>query len=156
MSNKTVSKIDYDTFHYLTYCLMDKIDQSIVDTIDYIAAPGRGGLLPGVIISHYFNKPFIPVVWSNKDTTLQHHNEFLAEKLYTGSNILLVKNISNSGKTLIEITKDLMYADPHPNIPSGQLYTSTVFQRHNSKFQCAFFGKMIDDETWIQFPWESV
>lgn len=154
--DKSALKIDYDQFHYLTMLMVDKIDESIIESIDYIASPARGGLLPGVIVSHLINKPLIPIIWSNRDFTLQHHNEFLAEKLFTGSNILLVEDINDSGKTLIEITKDLMYDDPNPNVPAGHLYTAAVFQRYNTKFTCSYYGKLIEDDKWIQFPYESL
>lgn len=155
-TNSNKLNLDYDTLHYLVHVLVDKIDQSIIDTLDYIAAPARGGLLPGVIISHILSKPFIPIIWSNRDHTLQHHNEFLSEKLYTGSNILLVDDINDTGKTLIEITKDLMYDDPNPNISSGTLYTGAILQRYNSKFACNYYGKLIEDSRWVNFPYESV
>lgn len=153
---KTTMKLDYDTLHYLTFELIDKIDNSILETIDYIASPSRGGLLPGLIISKYLKKPFIPIMWSNEDISLQHHNGFLAEKLYTGANILLVDDLNDSGKTLIEITKDLMYDDPNPNVPAGRLYTAAVFQRYNTKFSCGFYAKLIEDDRWIQFPYEGL
>jgi len=148
--------IDYDTLHYLTCELVDKIDPSVRDTIDYVAAPARGGLIPGVIISHMLQKPLIPLVWSNRNHDMQHHNEFLAEKLYTGSIVLLLDDINDSGRTFIEITSDLMYDDPHPNIPSGTLITAAVFQRHNTKFPCNLYARLVEDDAWVNFPYEQL
>lgn len=148
--------IDYDTLHYLTYELVDKIEPSIKESIDYIAAPARGGLVPGVVASHLMKKPLIPLVWSNRDSDLQHHNEFLAEKIYTGSNVLLIDDINDSGRTIIEITSDLMYDNPNPNEVSGTLYTAAIFQRYNTKLPCNFYAKLIEDDAWVHFPYEKV
>lgn len=91
---------------------------------DSIYGIPRGGLVPAVILSHKFNAPLI-----------------LDPKLIT-KDTLVVDDISDSGQTFLEISKE-------------SCTTLSLFKRHSSKFCPNYFGIVVYDDRWIQFPWET-
>lgn len=118
--------------------------------IDYIVAPSRGGLVPGVMLSHQLNKNLVPFSWSTRDSMLQEHRSDIAEDLAAGKNILLVDDINDSSNTYLSLIKDWDY-----NYNSkGKLYFACMFERYTAKCPADFVGSYIKDDGWVSFPWE--
>ncbi len=149
MSMDSMIKFSYDDIHRHTLSLIDKIVNPGV-YIDYIAAVSRGGLVPGIIMSHHLGIPLIPVQWSTRDHTARNHDSVIAEDLASGSTILLVDDINDSGQTFIELIADWEYNDQC----RGKLITATLFQRYSTQHPSNFYDKLIETDNWIQFPWE--
>ena len=57
-------------------------------------------------------------------------------------NTLVVDDISDSGLTL---------GDHHLH---GAIYTLTLHMRNGSKYEPTIYGKFIDSDKWIVYPWE--
>jgi hypoxanthine phosphoribosyltransferase len=142
-------KFSYDDIHRHTLSLIDKIVNPGV-YIDYIAAISRGGLVPGIIMSHHLGIPLIPVQWSTRDHTARNRDSVIAEDLASGSTILLVDDINDSGQTFIELIADWEYNDQC----RGKLITATLFQRYSTQRPSNFYDRLIETDNWIQFPWE--
>lgn len=85
----------------------------------------RGGLVPAVMLSHKLGIPLI--------TKLEDIN----------SKTLFVEEIIDSGKTLIELEDKL-----------NSSVVVSLTKRYTSKFEPYYFAKLIEDDTWIVFPWE--
>jgi uncharacterized protein len=88
---------------------VDKICKSIVKshwTPDYIVGLSRGGLVPGVMISHWLNVPFKPLEVSLRDGGYRKSSKFLSKEAQYGRNILIVDDINDSGKTFNWIIND--------------------------------------------------
>lgn len=146
------------------YLIMDKIRCSYDDVevmcndlqqkvsgykFDYIVAVSRGGLLPGVILSHKMGIPLYPVVWSTRDYDQRVYYGDIAEDLTLGKTILLVDDINDTGKTFLDLIDDWSY-----NKEYGTLITATMYQRYTTKLPSHYYSVYIDNDAWVEFPWE--
>jgi len=88
---------------------VDRICKSIVKSHwmpDYVVGLSRGGLVPGVMISHWLNVPFKPLEVSLRDGGYRKSSKFLSKEAQYGRNILIVDDINDSGKTFNWIMSD--------------------------------------------------
>ncbi len=115
--NREIRKISWEEFDRLIDRLEIKINKS-GNKFDGIIGIPRGGLIVAVCLSHRLNLPLVNKI-SNK--------------------ILIVDDLSDSGKTLWELAS---YLKP----------TATLHLRHTSTFIPRFFVEKIQDEL-IQYPW---
>lgn len=112
---------------------------------DLILAPTRGGLAPGVYLSHYFDSPFVPL-----DPTESYDEYFQTLSDYK---VLLVDDICDSGKTLAKFLK----SDGLRNFPNIKVAT-LLWNIGETDFAPDFFGteiNKIETPAWIVFPWEN-
>lgn len=149
MDNEQKIFVSYDEFHQFTIQLADKIKYL---EIDYIVAPVRGGLLPGNILSHYLKKDVLAIQWSTRDFNKKIHCSKIKNDLNNGLNLLLVDDINDSGRTFIELIEDWNY---DKLTSKGNLITTSIFQRYNTKLKSDYFSKLINDDRWVIFPWEA-
>lgn len=72
---------------------------------DLIVAPSRGGLIPGVLLSHALAVPLIPILWSTRDNDWKEFPRALEVMLDRGRpmKILLVEDIVDTGKSMDQI-----------------------------------------------------
>ena len=131
---------------------------------DYIVGLTRGGLLPAVMISHYFNIPMQSLDISLRDGGSTVSNLGMAEDAFDGKNILIVDDINDQGSTLNWIMKDW---------PSGCFPTDDRWEKvwgNNVRFavvvdnlssQCSigmnYWGMEVnkaEEDVWIEFPYE--
>lgn len=140
----------------LTYIDVHRICDSLVIQIgdryrfDYIVAVSRGGLIPGVILSHKMNLPLYPVLWSTRDHEQRITYCDIAEDLSNGKTILLVDDINDSGKTFLELIQDWDYNDKN----EGTIITATLCDRYTTVIPSNYYGILIDNDNWVIFPWE--
>ena len=114
---------------------------------DLIVGIQRGGLIPGVHLSHTLGVPFEVLHWSNNGVKEKDNPTLISNK---GKNILLVDDICDSGVTLREIlshyaewnldTAVLIYnnINPHGVVPT---YYGWEMNRN-------------DVPQWFDFWWE--
>ena len=100
---------------------------------DVIVGLSRGGLTPGVMMSHWFQKPFKPVKAALRD--FPDWEDYLPKK--TDKRILIVDDICDSGET------DIRFASLWWN-------NEVEFEPHYYAQECAKDSGNI----WIHFPWE--
>lgn len=108
------------------------LGETIKDSVSeysYITGIPRGGLIPGVYLSHYIGIKYLP--YDNaKELPLSRRKEILA-----------VDDICDSGITLIEA--------------SGYgFHTAALALRYSSSFMPDWYSKRITDDSWLVFPWE--
>ena len=123
---------------------------------DVIIGPGRGGYPFGVMLSHYFKCPFEAFNWQTRDGVVEDSDtlQLLLSK-YIKSNILIVDDINDSGKTLLGI-QDIVW-DSNANSSIGDIKYATLFDKESSDFGDVDFTANIvlpDEEKWIVFPYE--
>lgn len=136
--------------------LCDVIVHSVSSKPTHIASVSRGGLVPGVMLSHHWDIPLIPVNWSTKEFVCQQPNELLPlMKLIsdnTSVNILLVDDICDTGYTLSEITQHVqgdLFADN-----AGTISTACVCVRSNTQDLVDISATVVPDDAQVVFPWE--
>jgi len=139
--------VSYDQFHQHTILLSKKLKMF---EFDYIVGPSRGGLLPGVILSHELGIPFRPLLWSTRDHSQQTHDTIVVEDLKDGYSILLVDDINDTGRTFVELIEDWEYT----NDCAGTLTIASVFQRYNTKNPSNYYQVLVESDSYIVFPWE--
>jgi len=132
---------------------------------DYIVGISRGGLLPAVMISHYFDIPMKPLQVSLRDSGDCVSDLGMAEDAFNGTNILIVDDINDTGATFNWILEDW----PSGCIPSDQRWKelwnnnvkfAVVVDNLASKCQMDmdFVGMEVnkaEEDVWIDFPYES-
>lgn len=141
---------------------------------NYIVGLTRGGLVPGVMLSHYLDIPFYAL---NKDET----NCWMAEDAYgyvpaeysalthelkhDGSlkkNILVIDDINDTGNTFLELKKDWTGScrpkDPRwETIWHNNVKFAALIENEGSQFATDYFGFHInkfENPEWCVFPWE--
>jgi hypoxanthine phosphoribosyltransferase len=148
----------YITFDELKM-MTNRLCRQVVDSKfhpDIIVGITRGGLLPAIMMSHYFKVPMTALQWNSRDNT-ELGNEsccWLAEDAIDGKNILIVDDIADSGRTITEIREDWQKS-VIGEVKWGQNVKVAVLQK---RFSCTtsveYFAERIADETWQVYPWE--
>lgn len=107
---------------------LNKLIKIILDsniTYHHIYAIPRGGLVIGVWLSHQLN---IPMRLSLKSLT------------YLNGPILIVDDIADTGKTLLEFQ-------------DKKFHTATLYYKTRSAVKPTYYAE--ETKNWIVFPWES-
>jgi hypoxanthine phosphoribosyltransferase len=120
------------------------------ETPDAIVGLTRGGLVPAVRLSHQYNAKLYCLNISLRDGMVDD-NEFDWDKLSEYSNILVVDDINDSGKTLQRVMDECY----HQIITMPRF--AVLLEKPSSRFTCAYSGERINkakENDWIVFPWE--
>jgi xanthine phosphoribosyltransferase len=155
--------IDYTEFNNLVSEICRQISKDNWRP-DYIVGISRGGLLPAVMISHYFNIPMKPLQVSLRDNIETVSDLGMAEDAFDGKNILVVDDINDQGTTLNWIMQDwpsgcFPYDERWEHVWSGNVRFAVVVD--NLASQCSigmnYWGVEInkaEEDVWIDFPYE--
>jgi hypoxanthine phosphoribosyltransferase len=122
----------------------------------------RGGLVPAVHASHYFDVPLRTVHISLRD---HPHSESLAEvqKLVNaGKRVLFVDEICDEGETLRLISDELIrnFRETQEGVEQPQLCVKYAVLVHNlggRRFEPDYVGEEInktEKPVWVVYPWE--
>ncbi len=129
-----------------------KLAAAILDhatPVDQIVAISRGGLTLGHLLTDLLRIP-ISVITIQSYTDIQASGEaVLTAKLQNSikhKHILLVDDVSDSGKTLIRAIKYLKRCGPK------HIATATMFYKPHSVYRPDYFAKQTTK--WILFPYE--
>lgn len=131
-----------------------KIRSSV--NIDEVIGVARGGLIPATILSHMLKKDRVYTI-GTKLYTEQLATDFSIYQdcfktdpdYFTGKAILLVDDISDSGRTFNEIKAHITR-----HCRGTTVLTAAIYARHDTKYIPDFYYKKIRDNTWIRFPFE--
>ena len=122
----------------------------VLDNFDPVVIVGlsRGGLTPGVMLSHWFKKPFKSVASALRD--FPEWEEYLPRP--TDKRVLIVDDICDSGETFHKmrghITKKANGVD---------VRFATLWWNNECDFEPTYYVKEIAKDstnTWVHFPWE--
>ncbi len=147
----------YYTFENVKDDLMTIIRAMTLDAWipDVIVGPCRGAYISGVMLSHYFEKPFEGFVWQTRDGD-QRDEVKLREIIerYKGKNILVIDDINDSGLTMTGLKKEI---DSVPGVETGKVKYGVLFTKTQSSFQeISYSAKTLtpDNNPWVVFPYE--
>ncbi len=145
--------------------LVDKIRESAVK-YDLIIGLARGGLLPGVALSHKLNVPFLAVNWSK---TYQELNGYVWDTIIASKqNVLIVDDMVDSGELLVQLLESL---DSWATWDDGELDTSklgvavlinntdveTLYSNDKGIIKVNYCAREISRKvtpSWIEYWWE--
>lgn len=130
---------------------------------DCIAGILRGGIIPAVYLSHWFNIPMIAIEWSTRDEVVgKSLNEKIMTKLYDGQKILLVDDICDSGLTLEQVANEIENMYYNDNDSTNKLNMKSACLHYNisqTLFEPNYYHIEInreEDSRWIIYPWENM
>jgi len=124
--------------------VLDKFDPNV------IVGLSRGGLTPGVMMSHWMKKPFKPVKASLRD--FPEWEDYLPRK--TDERVLIVDDICDSGETFERISEYInKRKDNGVDVRFATLWWNNEcdFEPHYYVQECAKDTENI----WINFAWEA-
>ena len=122
---------------------------------EVIVGLSRGGLTPGVMMSHWLQKPFKPVKASLRD--YPEWEDYLPKK--TDERVLIVDDICDSGETVDRIKSFIK--GPRTNQPLElpvEVRFASLWWNNECDFEPHYYVNEIAKDssgTWIFFPWES-
>ena len=121
---------------------LDKFDPQV------IVGLSRGGLTPGVMLSHWMQKPFKPIKTSLRD--YPEWEDYLPKK--TDERVLIVDDICDSGETFQKISDFIKERGVDVEVRFASLWWNNEvdFEPHYYVQECAKDTEGI----WIHFPWE--
>lgn len=109
----------------------------------------RGGLTPGVVLSHALGVPFHPLVWSTRDhaRTDTAGLEYVEQCAENGP-IIIVDDICDSGRSFIDVSNALGPASKR------NVIWAAMYARAGAKFVPDVVGEHVTSDAWIHFSWE--
>jgi hypoxanthine phosphoribosyltransferase len=123
---------------------------------DFLVGIGRGGLVPAAYLSHRTGIQMLSVDHSSGEAGFGDELlDKLAKKITSGSNILIVDDINDSGGTIQYLRMAIEAKTDEP----GRLRVAVLVHNVRSKAKAEYHGSEIDreqDKRWYVFPWEAV
>ena len=125
---------------------LDKFDP------DVIVGLSRGGLTPGVMMSHWMNKPFKPIKTALRD--FPEWEDYLPRK--TDERVLILDDVCDSGVTFTKI-REYIQKNALKEINCDVRF-AVLWWNNEIEFEPNYYVNEIAKDstnTWIHFPWES-
>ncbi len=142
--------INYNDFQKAIACLVSQVRNSKIE-FDYVVGISRGGLVPGVVISHRLQIPFRAVEWSLRDSHKKYIPPDIVVDAWEGSKILFIDDIVDSGETFITIRNK--FGESFKNVKIA----CVVYNKAQDLVTPDFWFRQIDrnvDKEWVNFWWE--
>lgn len=129
---------------------------------DYIVGITRGGAVPAVMLSQFFEIPMRPLEVSLRDGGETVSDCGMSEDAFNGKKILVVDDINDSGATFNWIKEDWRSSclpnDPmwdqvwHKNVKFAVL-TNNLASQANIDYYAWELNKA-EEDCWLVYPWE--
>lgn len=122
---------------------------------DYIVGIVRGGAIPGIMISHTMDIPFIPLDIRLRDKVCNNDKNWnhFASNVDTSKKYLFVDDINDVGDTF-KLILEKWYKDLNVSFNDTNKIC-TLYERSSSKIESDYVGKLYYEEDWLLFPWEN-
>ena len=122
----------------------------VLDNFDPVVIVGlsRGGLTPGVMLSHWFKKPFKSVASALRD--FPEWEEYLPRP--TDKRVLIVDDICDSGETFQRMSSHIT-----KKANGVDVRFATLWWNNECDFEPKYYVREIAKDstnTWVHFPWE--
>lgn len=140
--------VSWTEYHSLAQSLAAKILDS-KHAPDHIVAIARGGLTLGHILSDFLRIPIATITIQSYVDIQTQGSLIISEELRTpvkGKNVLLVDDVSDTGKTLIRAIAYLKEFEP------ASVVSATLFYKPHSEIKPDYYAE--ETAKWILFPYE--
>ena len=127
--------------------MLDKYDPNVIVGI------ARGGLLPGIMMSHWMQKPFKPIIAALRD--FPEWEDYLPRK--SDKRILIVDDICDSGKTFEKIHKHIVEKRDEIDRDNLEIRFAALWWNNECDFEPYYYVQECakdSEDIWIHFPWE--
>jgi hypoxanthine phosphoribosyltransferase len=114
-----------------------------------IMGVNRGGVIPGVYLSHRINKRHIPVDVRLRDHVDKNNLDALYHALDNNEKVLIIDDINDTGATFEYIK--------HNCVSNSNVRYASIINNKPSPFKVDYWGYEIDKDQnpqWVVFPWE--
>ena len=138
-----IEEIRRDIHSLCRNIVIDKFDPQV------IVGLSRGGLIPGVMMSHWFQRPFKPVQAALRD--FQEWENSLPRK--TDERVLIVDDVCDSGETFEKISEHI-----HKNNSKCDVRFASLVWNNEVEFEPHYYSQDMakdSENIWIVFDWES-
>lgn len=132
--------------------LVEELNRKINIEYDYIVGVGRGGFIPATLLAYKQDKKILAFGISTYDDNLSNSD---IGNIYQPLNIpedckrvLVVDDICDTGNTF-DIIRTL-YSD------KVQLFFSSLYVKQATEDKVNFYSTIVEDEVWLNFPWEYI
>ena len=151
--------IPFEEIKILSRQVCSQIKQSEIK-FDCIIGIAKGGNIPATLISYELNVPTFKTIqiksYNNnnerKETVFSSGTLSLIDELNKYENVLLIDDLADSGKTLSEFHDLYKFLSKRVKVPN--IKTACLYYKTKSEFKPDYFASSIEDEVWIDFPWE--
>lgn len=150
-----IVSLDYSQVSRLTLDICRTIERSGWQP-QRVVGISRGGLLPAVLVSQWFDIPMVPLNVSLRDSGECESNTWLAEDAQAGMKTLVIDDINDTGATFAWIKQDWETSVYKP-IDWNFVKFASVVENTASKIVSSYSGleiNKVQDPQWVQFPWE--
>ena len=133
--------------------LVDNLAKQIIDRktpVDGLISIGRGGMIPSRMLSDLLSVEdiyYIPYASYERFERRQGTKTLLFPYRLTGQTYLLVDEILQTGKTLMEVKT---FFDNKPQ----RFLTAILQKRKSCDIVPTFLGETVNHNKWIKYPWE--
>jgi hypothetical protein len=113
-----------------------------------IVGLSRGGLTPGVMMSHWMKKPFKPVKAALRD--FAEWEDYLPRP--TDKRVLIVDDICDSGETFEKISDHI-----HKNNSKCDVRFASLWWNNEVDYEPHYYAQEMakdSEDIWLVFPWE--
>jgi hypoxanthine phosphoribosyltransferase len=136
--------------------LVRKIKRSKVE-FSYIVALSRGGLIPGVVLSHKLGLRLVPISWSTRDHENKESNCWVPEDINSGKKVLVVDDIVDSGEALRTMFEDWNLS-VCKKLDYNNIYVASLIYNKDQGIVPKFYANKISRKKvpeWFEFWWET-
>lgn len=156
----------YDAFRRDILVIQDRLEQfaeALGLKPDIICAPSRGGLVPGVFLSHHLDIPFHPIVWDKKTRMPDY---LIPKMIADDKRVLVVEDIIDSGETIGALLSDWDYT-LHGKMNPTRVHVASLihntditelYKNDQGVFAPGISGTRISRSEgftqWVEFFWE--
>ena len=144
-------KLTWDDVDFIANIVAESISKKNIK-FDTIVALGRGGLIPGAILSYKLDIKNLQNLGINTRHRMDQHSETSVYQRPTiTGNVLVVDDINDSGKTFDAVNS--LIKSEYSDI--GELLYCSLTTRYNTNFnENTISGKIINTSDWLVFPWD--
>lgn len=150
-------KISWDEIESGVDEISNRINHDFVmSSVDVIVPIARGGLVPGRLVSERINVNKMCCLTArfykedgkqSESVEIEYTN---GDWDFKGRNVLVVDDISDSGRTLMGAVGYLKGLEFGPK----RILTATIYHKDRSDFVPDYYYQVLWDNDWIVFPWE--